>query len=143
MTTDVKLNQGQDKTFVVVEARVLQTQASDFMLNAEDRRNGNNKPWRRALVHNQQDGLTINFNGDYSGGVTIVGVAELYPKGEPDPFHLQIPTLKVRGNISYEEAGITIEGDPVMITTSITEEFSKLKMQIRDLTDRLAKLEAK
>jgi len=26
-----------------------------------------------SLVHDQNDGLTINFNGDYPGGVTVVG----------------------------------------------------------------------
>ncbi len=29
--------------------------------------------FRRALVHDFQDGLTINFNGDYRWGVTVAG----------------------------------------------------------------------
>ena len=33
--------------------------------------------FRRALVHDESDGLTINFNNDYPGGVTVGGVREL------------------------------------------------------------------
>jgi hypothetical protein len=35
------------------------------------------KTLRRALVHDTTDGLTINFNKDYPGGVTIRGVVQL------------------------------------------------------------------
>jgi hypothetical protein len=37
------------------------------------RRGGASPPHRRALVHDFQDGLTINFAGDYPGGVTVTG----------------------------------------------------------------------
>lgn len=38
------------------------------------------KTVRRALVHDTSDGLTINFNKDYPGGVTIRGVVQLPEK---------------------------------------------------------------
>jgi len=71
MATDVRLDQ-VDGTFLELEARVVKAIASDFMLDQPSRRKGGG-PHRRALVHDQNDGLTINFNGDYPGGVTVVG----------------------------------------------------------------------
>jgi hypothetical protein len=58
---------------VLVEGTVLKTTAADLMLDAPQRRLPGGGPFRRALVHNTQDGLTLNFNGDYPGGVTVVG----------------------------------------------------------------------
>ena len=43
------------------------------MLDSPLRRQPGSGPRRRALVHDAQDGLTINFDGDYPGGVTVVG----------------------------------------------------------------------
>ena len=68
MATDVKLDQA-DGSFLHLEARVVKAVGSDFMLDAPERRTAAN-PFRRALVHNQNDGLTVNFAGDYPGGVT-------------------------------------------------------------------------
>src|SRR5262245_37149513 len=72
MATDIKLDQG-DGNWVLVEGAVLKTTAADLMLDSAARRLPGGGPFRRALVHNSQDGLTINFNGDYRAGVTVVG----------------------------------------------------------------------
>ena len=72
MATDVRLDEG-DGTFVVLDARVVKVVGSDFMLDSAERRKGGGPPHRRALVHDQNDGLTINFANDYEGGVTING----------------------------------------------------------------------
>ena len=72
MATDIKLDQ-QGGDWLIVEGRVLKTTASDFMLDSPGRRRGGPSPFRRALVHDAQDGLTINFGGDYPGGVTVTG----------------------------------------------------------------------
>ena len=71
MATDIKLDQ-HGGNWVVVEGAVLKATASDFMLDSPGRRRGGG-PHRRALVHDSQDGLTINFAGDYPGGVTVTG----------------------------------------------------------------------
>ena len=79
MATDIQLDAG-DGSVVVVDSRVLKTTASDFMLDAPGRRARNDRGahgLRRALVHDQRDGLTINFNRDYPGGVTINDVVEM------------------------------------------------------------------
>ena len=74
MATDVRLDQG-DGSFVVVQGRVLKVAGSDLVLDSPERRRENQNPNRRALVHDSQDGLTINFNNDYPGGVTVDGNA--------------------------------------------------------------------
>ena len=72
MPTDIKLDQ-QGGNWLILEGSVLKTTASDLMLDSPGRRRGGPSPHRRALVHDSQDGLTINFAGDYPGGVTVTG----------------------------------------------------------------------
>jgi hypothetical protein len=72
MPTDIKLDQ-QGGDWLVFAAGVLKTTASDLILDSPGRRRGGPSPHRRALVHDAQDGLTINFAGDYPGGVTVTG----------------------------------------------------------------------
>jgi len=72
MTTDVKL----DENFVLIEGNALKVKAWDIMLDSPDRRlnaEGATNPYRRALVHDHADRLTINYRGDYPGGVKIQG----------------------------------------------------------------------
>jgi hypothetical protein len=45
----------------------------DFYLDYAERRNGASGTNRRALVHNDHDVLTINYDSDYTGGVHIEG----------------------------------------------------------------------
>jgi hypothetical protein len=71
MATDIGLDAGQNKDWVTVQAAALQVQASDVLVDDAARR-VNPTGFRRALVHDFSDGLTINFNGDYPGGVTII-----------------------------------------------------------------------
>jgi hypothetical protein len=72
MPTDIKLDQ-QGGNWLILEGSVLKTTAADLMLDSPARRRGGTSPHRRALVHDAQDGLTINFAGDYPGGVTVTG----------------------------------------------------------------------
>ena len=70
MATDIKLDQ-QGGNWLVAESQVLKSTASDLMLDAPARRRGGPSPHRRALVHDFNDGLTLNYAGDYPAGVTI------------------------------------------------------------------------
>ena len=72
MATDVILD-GGDGSFVIVQGRVLKVVGSDLILDSPERRKEHQSSNRRALVHDLRDGLTINFNGDYPGGVTVNG----------------------------------------------------------------------
>lgn len=125
MATDVRLDRG-DGSFLELEARVVKAISSDFMLDQPSRRKGGGLH-RRALVHDQNDGLTINFGGDYPGGVTLVG----------------LNTLQVRGDITFGMPGINIAGKPAMVPVSLAGEISKLEAQISELNAKVAALEAK
>lgn len=141
MATDVRLDE-RDGSFLVLDARVVHAASSDFMLDSPERRNGGG-PFRRALVHNQADGLTINFNGDYPGGVGINGVTELVPLRPAGLPVRQLPMLAVRGSISYETGGITAQGAPTRVTVSLDGELNKLAAQIAALAARVQALEAR
>jgi hypothetical protein len=138
MATDVKLDQG-DGTFLHLEARVVKAVTSDFMLDSPSRHTGAG-PFRRAMVHDQSDGLTINFAGDYPGGVTLVRVAEIIPR---------TPVLVVRGGITYEAEVPTgavgegaVEGETHTVTVNLDELLNAHQAEIVALTARIAALEA-
>jgi hypothetical protein len=141
MATDVRLDE-VDGSYLVLDARVVKHAGSDFMLDAAARRHGGG-PFRRALVHDESDGLTINFAGDYPGGVTLVGVSAVYPKAEAGQSRFNVPTLVVHGGISYEAQGVSLDGSAHTVTVGLDDELNKLQAQITALTARVAALEAK
>jgi hypothetical protein len=104
MPTDIRLDE-VDGNWVVVESAIMKSTASDFMLDAPGRRSQAGGH-RRALVHDTRDGLTINFNGDYPGGVTVAG------------------DLTVAGRIQWESPSGT---------ESLLEVVLKLKDQVAEL----------
>ena len=66
---DIIIKDGEE---VVVQAFTLKQEGADYKLDYQPRRS-NNTPHRRTLVHDFQDGITINWANDYPGGVTING----------------------------------------------------------------------
>jgi hypothetical protein len=73
MATDIKLDQNGGN-WVVIEGSAVKTTAPDLMIDHPARRRaGPSSQYRRALVHDFQDGLTLNWAGDYPGGVTVAG----------------------------------------------------------------------
>jgi hypothetical protein len=62
--------------WVDVESRVVQVKGTDLHLDSAARRT-NATLYRRALVHDYGDRLTINWNGDYPAGVRINGSVEM------------------------------------------------------------------
>jgi hypothetical protein len=143
--TEVKQNQGSDGTFMVLDARVVKATATDLILDASNRRKPGGGPFRRALVHNQNDGLTINFAGDYPGGVTVdsaIRLAEIIPPRGPGLG--SVPTLLVRGHINYQVQGLKADGSgSTLITQSLTGELGELQSQVTELQAKVAALEAK
>jgi hypothetical protein len=91
MTSDIRLEDEQ----VVVEGKLyvqeiassnnqLKFTGYDFLLDYHDRRKQGSDPtqFRRALVHDYGDRLTLNYGEDYPGGVGIQGsvyVHDVYP----------------------------------------------------------------
>lgn len=148
MATDVKLDQ-VDGSFLVLEGRVVKVTAADFMLDSPERHKGGG-PHRRALVHDQSDGLTVNFNGDYPGGITLNGVTSIIPHLEPSnpnfppPLNIQA-TLVVDGDIAFKTPThiVVAGGDPGGKTLSLNRELKNLQEQISKLIARVTALEAK
>jgi hypothetical protein len=148
--TDVRLDDG-DGSYLVLEGPVVKVEGHDFMLDASDRRHGGGV-FRRALVHDQNDGLTVNYGADYPGGVAILGhvtfpgpvtfstpfsklqVAEIDPPGR---------RLAVHGDITYEvETVALVHGGPRRITVVLEQVLGDLQTKINQLTARVAALEA-
>lgn len=55
-----------------IRSRVVRMQSTDVMLDDTERRSAR-EGLRRALVHDAGDRLTLNYEGDYPGGVSIHG----------------------------------------------------------------------
>ena len=132
-----------DQEQVTVLCNNLNVQGHDLRLDSPARRRADGPAFRRALVHDQSDGLTVNFNFDYPGGVTLNGVTEIRPQRQGGVLAAFVPSLIVRGGITYEVQGLTAEGADTRITVSVEDELSKLKSQIADLVARVAALEAR
>lgn len=61
-----------DGEWVIVEGNWTKLRTMDLMLDAPSRRSSATG-YRRALVHDYGDKLTLNYNRDYPGGVNILG----------------------------------------------------------------------
>lgn len=103
MATDIILDDGGQER-ITLAATAVKTTASDFIMDSPVRHTG--KPGlRRALVHDPNDGLTLNYNGDYPGGVKIVD-ANLRLR-----IHAQVgtnPVLPKRANVGDVYAVVCI-----------------------------------
>lgn len=74
MRSDIVLD---TKTVEIIAPRDIKAKVKDIRLDSEARRGNENKDRpRRALVHNFEDGLTINWADDYPGGVKVEGHLE-------------------------------------------------------------------
>lgn len=70
MSTNITLND-RDGHWLTLNAFILHGIAADFMLDHPQRRGAGARGYRRALVHDRGDRLTINYANDYPGGVRI------------------------------------------------------------------------
>jgi hypothetical protein len=104
-------------------------QGHDLLLDAPARRTPNGPVNRRALVHDENDGLTLNYSRDYPGGVTI-DTSKLVLTGD-----LQV-TMADRvgpdGRVSYP-------GGPTSLADMINylrDQVDALQAQVAQLTPR-------
>src|SRR6185436_2627323 len=77
--TDILFDNSEEMTILCDNLNV---RGHDLLLDSPARRAAGSRGFRRALVHDGNDGLTINFNGDYPGGVTINHVRSLDVTGD-------------------------------------------------------------
>jgi len=86
MATDIILDD-QGKERITFAATSLKTTATDFIMDSPVRHQGT-PGLRRAMVHDANDGLTLNFNGDYPGGVRVIDAQirlKIYPQFGASP----------------------------------------------------------
>jgi hypothetical protein len=103
--------------WIEVQSRVVDIAGTDVMLDSPGRRS-NTTPFRRAMVHDFNDGLTLNWNRDYPGGVTING-----PVNAPD--------------------SMTVDGrDVAALLDSLQAQITAQQSQIDALEARVDALEA-
>jgi len=132
---------------------------SDLTLDHPARRKPGGARLRRALVHDESDGLTINFDNDYDGGVTING-----PITTRD-FKLRggitmngaitinggitmSRNLSLTGDVQFQiqhfnEIGDILSIPPPTETVGLAEIIKSLRSDIRALQTRIATLEAR
>lgn len=122
--TDIRLD---DTDTVVAIAPVFKVEGHDIILDAGERRRSDGPSFRRALVHDQNDGLTVNFNNDYPGGVTINGVTSLSVVGN------------IEFRISHQDEVLLGGGHPADEVVSLGEVIKMLRSEIRQLQSQLAR----
>ena len=116
--TDVIIDDTETLTLV---APVLRVEGHDVIVDSPERRKPNGPAFRRGLVHDQNDGLTINFNGDYPGGVTINGINALVVHGD------------IQFTISHHDSVLLTGGNPPDETVSLGDVVKTLRQEIAAL----------
>ena len=101
----------------------MKVQGPDLLLDYVPRRRPDGPNLRRALVHDQHDGLTLNFNNDYPGAVRINDVR----------------TLEF---LIFHEDEITVDGSPAPIEkVTLSDVITALRREIADLRRQIAQLQ--
>jgi hypothetical protein len=119
--TDILLDDNETMTVV---APVLKVEGHDVIVDSAERRVPDGPSFRRALVHDQNDGLTINFGNDYPGGTTINGLNSLAVNGD----------IQIR--ISHHDSVLLEGGNPPDEVVSLGEVIKALREEIRQLKAR-------
>jgi len=123
---------------MTIQCATMWSQAHDFILDSPLRRKaGQVTGFRRALVHDQADGLTVNFNHDYPGGVTLNGPVVLTGDLTMN-IHTQTISAKPVG-LGGGGGGVRVTSESVNLGTLL----GTLRSEIANLEARVAKLEAK
>lgn len=126
--TDIKL---LDNEIRVEGHRTVTAKTWDFCVDAPDRRKEHKNPHRRALVHDFNDGLTINWANDYPGGVTVHGEVKF---AGALMFHPWVKTVQKLG-------GAQIPGPAVFgPLTSLADVILELQQEIAALKQEVAAL---
>jgi hypothetical protein len=113
---------------ITLLCNTMKVQGPDFLLDFIARRRPNGPNLRRALVHDENDGLTLNFNNDYPGGVTITGVRALDVRG----------TLEFI--ISHQDEILETGENPPDEKVTLSDVIKTLRREIADLRAQIAQL---
>lgn len=145
MATDLILDQDGGNS-IVIDAAALKATAADFVLDSPSRHTGGQRKRkagsRRALVHDFEDGLTVNFNGDYPGGVTINGsIITLNTLTQDSPGAGDVQFTFWHPDELDQDGNPRIEG--FNETLFLGELLTSLRDEISALKARVASLESK
>ncbi|MFK5690929.1 hypothetical protein ACI3EY_14830 [Ornithinimicrobium sp. LYQ92] len=113
MATDVRLDDDPTESWVTIDGQVLNIAGSDLILSSTERRGTHGGQFRRALVHDTNDGLTVNFAHDYTGGVKING-ASLNLKVVSQGQKSELPKAGNAGDLVLTRNVTSIEGGAVV-----------------------------
>jgi hypothetical protein len=87
--------------------------AGDLNVDSPKRRGTATGQYRRALVHDPGDGLTLNWGNDYTGGVTLNGVRTITAHVPPHVPGSHIPSFQ---NVTIESgAYITLDSKGIIL----------------------------
>lgn len=136
---DIKI---RDK--VIPDTGLLKCEATDIILDHPFRRL-NTQGLRRALVHDKQDTLSINYAGDYPGGVKIFGDIQIHKLKSHAVFsdYLIGPGEggHITGTFSQEkEIDLIVEGGTIKRSIKITTAGQKFADTTIDLFDEISLL---
>jgi hypothetical protein len=156
--TDILLDSG-DGSYITLDGRVVKAKASDLMLDYAPSHKPDRPGPRRALVHDQRDGLTINYNNDYPGGVVINDVVAIKNRfsgivlqgvrqisgltaaaatgANPGSGTAAKTSLTLIGHVVVE----TNPDDPSPLRASLQQTIGQLQVQIETLSKRVRELE--
>jgi hypothetical protein len=89
--TDVVL----EEQVIVLSGSAIDARGHDMLLRDSQRAHKGSHQLRRALVHDFQDGLTINWQRDYPGGVTVFDLKAVPKPGVMSPLKHSQPSQPV------------------------------------------------
>lgn len=143
MATDVQLD---DHFVTIVGESATILQCPDLVLDGGKDRHKGAGPHRRALVHDFNDGLTLNYEGDYPSGVRVASDltidGNVVHKGE-FVGEVRMTTLILQ-DFEPDPAAVEHEGWPTMMRgINLAEELHRLRAEIRSLSGRVHELETK
>jgi hypothetical protein len=147
MDGDVKLDENYSN-WVTIDGDVIHARTRDFMLDSPGRRGQGGGERRRALVHDRADGLTLNYNKDYPGGITLNAVSYISPKAPQMPrsdVPVDIDVRVVQGLRRVRVPELVIDGGIQFVWdngVSLQKLIKQLQDQVADLTQRVTALEA-
>jgi hypothetical protein len=103
--TDIRF----DGDWIHLEGAVTKSATTDLMLDSAGRRR-TNTPHRRALVHDFDDGLTVNWDNDYPGGVSINSCKQISGSNNRDWLTVRSRVTQVFGTDLMLDGGAARRG---------------------------------
>ena len=106
--TDIRF----DGDWIHLEGTITKAATTDLMLDSAGRRRSTT-PHRRALVHDFDDGLTVNWANDYPGGVSVNACKQITGFNNGDWLEVRSRIAEVKGTDIMLDGGSERRGTGV------------------------------